>query len=1105
MPASTRPRVPLGDRARRLLAAVGTLAVLRAVALVLIADGLATAIAAAWAGDDARLGVGLAVGGVVLRAVASWLLGVVTGRAAAAAKRRHRGEVTRRIAAGADADAGDVVAATTGLDALDAYYTGVIPAVAAAVVVPVTLGVRILTADWVSALIVGVTIPLVPLFMVLIGLHTRDRVAEAESALARLAHHVAELAAGLPVLVGLGRQREQARALAGIQRAHTERTTATLRTAFLSALALELIATLSVAVVAVFLGVRLLDGGVALSAALLVLLLAPEVFGALRELGASHHASQDGVAAWDRVRALLERAVPGRRQVAPGDDLRLDGLTVRHAGRRDAALAPVSATLRSGRVTAIVGPSGAGKSTLLAAVAGVLPASAEVGGLIRGLGAPHAASPVAYAPQSPAFAADTVEAEIALAGGDAAVLGELGIADLAAADPITLSPGEQRRLAVARALARVDAGATVLVLDEPTAHLDAAAAARVTAAVARRRVTTLLASHEPATLALADDVLALGERPASAVEPAVADDEAASRAARPAARLDPPRLPLRAAMRLVIAPARGAWIGSVALGVAATALGLALTAVSGWLIVQAAEQPAIMYLLVAIVGVRFFGLGRSVARYAERLVTHRAVFAATDALRLRLWDAIAARSAGSRDLAEGGAALDYLVVLVARVRDLLPRVVTPIATGVVVAIAFPVVVALIDPVLGALAAATAVLALLVPALVVVPAGRAAERDRTAAGSALARGLARLAAASADLRGNGGADRAAAAVDARARRVETGERRTAGIGALGASLAALVTGVYAAVAVLLVAGGVVVLPADRLAVVALLGLAVAEPLAAAVVAAQRVPALGAALDRLGLLLAAPEPVSASADVETPRGAAGGPRRELPGPVRWLLMVGLTARWPGAPAPVAAPVDADVSAPGVLVLDGPSGSGKSTLLSVLLGGLDADTGRLLANGVDVAELEPTGWSGRVAWCPQEAHVFDSSIRGNLLVARPRTAAVDDAEMLDVLDRVGLGGLVADLESGLDGAVGPRGRSLSGGERQRLAVARALLADADLLLLDEPTAHLDAATADALIADVRRAAGDRIVVLVSHRLADRRPEDVVVRLRPAQPVAV
>jgi ATP-binding cassette subfamily C protein CydCD len=268
-------------------------------------------------------------------------------------------------------------------------------------------------------------------------------------------------------------------------------------------------------------------------------------------------------------------------------------------------------------------------------------------------------------------------------------------------------------------------------------------------------------------------------------------------------------------------------------------------------------------------------------------------------------------------------------------------------------------------------------------------------------------------------------------------------------------------------------------------VALLVLACLEPVAAAAAPAQRIPALRAVLTRL-------------AGGTTPRPAAGRdePAVDLPPIVRRLVLRDLALAWDDG-APVVADLDAEVVAPRWLVVDGPSGAGKTTLVTALLGDLPPARGAVLAGGADLRDVDREAWRTRVAWCPQEAHVFDSTIRANLLVARPRTDPVTEDEMRTALVSVGLARVVADAADGLDLRVGRHGSALSGGERQRLAVARAILRRCDVLVLDEPTAHLDDATADAVMRDVRRAAGDRIVVLVSHRAADRLPGDQVLTL--------
>ncbi|MGN6503251.1 MAG: ATP-binding cassette domain-containing protein, partial [Pseudolysinimonas sp.] len=311
-----------------------------------------------------------------------------------------------------------------------------------------------------------------------------------------------------------------------------------------------------------------------------------------------------------------------------------------------------------------------------------------------------------------------------------------------------------------------------------------------------------------------------------------------------------------------------------------------------------------------------------------------------------------------------------------------------------------------------------------------------------------------------------------------------ERRTAWRAGAGVALVSAGTGALAVAAVLLAPAWT---PAELVAVIALLVVATAEPLGAAVQAAQRMPALAETLRRLAPLLGRLERVLPE----------DGLRPEA---VRRVRLRDVEVTWPGAQAPVFAAADGVVDGDGWLVVEGPSGAGKSTLLSALMGAVPVSAGRIEADGTSLTVIAADAWRRRVAWCPQNAHVFDSTLRANLLLARPRTDGVDDAEMVAVLHRVGLGPLLEDLADGLESAVGRSGRSLSGGERQRIAVARALLGGADLLLLDEPTAHLDDATARAMMDDTRTAGGRRRGVLVAHRTADRRAGDRMLRLGAA-----
>ncbi|HET8879274.1 MAG TPA: ABC transporter transmembrane domain-containing protein, partial [Arthrobacter sp.] len=270
-----RPQFPAGPATRSALYLLGLLAALRALSLVLMGQAVAGMLAGLMAhnpGWSEQLGWGLA--GAVLRALTVWAQAVAARRAALGVKEELRSQLLDRALqtgtrTAGPADGGLAVLATRGLDALDNYYTQFLPALVNCAAIPLLLGARILFADWVSAVVIVLTVPLVPVFMILIGRYTEERVREAQSSLARLSGHMLELAKGLPVLVGLGKASVQRKALEDISEEYRARTMGTLRTAFLSALALELIATISVAVVAVFIGVRLVHGDMALEAGLL--------------------------------------------------------------------------------------------------------------------------------------------------------------------------------------------------------------------------------------------------------------------------------------------------------------------------------------------------------------------------------------------------------------------------------------------------------------------------------------------------------------------------------------------------------------------------------------------------------------------------------------------------------------------------------------------------------------------------------------------------------------------------------------------------------------------------------------------------------------------
>lgn len=1159
-----RPGFPSGPVTRSAIYWLGFLAALKALSLVLMGQAVASMLAGLAAADPAWAdGLGWGMAGVVLRSVTVWAQAVAARRAALGVKEELRyGLLARALRNGArtagPADGGLAVLATRGLDALDSYYTQFLPALVNCAAIPLLLGARILFADWVSAVVIVLTVPLVPLFMVLIGRYTEDNVRAAQATLSRLSAHMLELAKGLPVLVGLGRATAQRKALEEISEEYRSRTMGTLRTAFLSALALELIATISVAVVAVFIGVRLVHGDMPLEAGLLALVLAPDCYLPLRELGTAHHASDDGRAALAETRAVTSAPEPrplpaseakggaaagGAESPGPEDDgdaaagaaagggVSVTALTVTYAGRSAAAVGPLTFTAPPGQITALDGPSGTGKSTILGVLAGTI--GDGIGTAISGRLAGFDRDSVAWVPQHPVMVQATVLDEVALylgGGRNAAApdeatarecLAAASAGHLAHKHPAELSPGELRRVALARGLARVRSGATVLLLDEPTAHLDSASAAQVEAAILalRGRVTVILVAHDARTRALADYVVPVSSQGitdasapvnrapegAEAVLPADSDGAAQGTSAAVAAAAsgrswrDGGRATGPLLARL-LAPVAGQFTGAAVVGTLAALFAAALSGLSGWLIIRASEQPPILYLLSAIVGVRFFGIGRAVLRYWERLLVHNAVFSTLTRLRGRLWESLSRRALSLRRLLQGGNVLGSVVTDVDTVRDLLPRVVLPPVTAAAVAVSALTATALLVP-----AASPAVAAAAAASLVLAPASALwADRKSAAAEQDLRDGVLRRTSAAldarAELHANGVSSRVLRDLAAEDRAATRASQRSAWAEGLGQAVTTAACGVAALAVAVLAAPQVLAgsLAPATAAVIVLLHLALVEPYAAMTTAVRQFPAFRDVMRRIGrsgALEGMPSASDADSGTTAHTAADGVVRRDAraagaPG----LELEGVAAAWPGGDT-VFTGLSVSAAPGRWLAVTGPSGAGKSTLLSVLLGFLPPSAGQVRV-------------TGRAAWCPQEAHLFDSTLRGNLLLGRPTAGEPDtaDREMAAALAAVGLSQLVSRLPGGLDTRIGPGGSFLSGGERQRLAVARTLMTGAEVILLDEPTAHLDAEAGRAMLADLRSGLADRTVVLVTHNLADIRPEDDLLDLaQPEFPGAV
>ena len=1203
--------------------------------------------------------IAVAMVALLVRSGTDYLLAVSAQRAASGAKSQIRSSLLKRVLATGGADTPEGTGATAvllsrGLNALDDYYTKTLTAFVSTAIVPFILWVVVAALDWMSAMVLACTLPLIPVFMILIGKNTRDETAEAQAELHRLSDHILELVRGLPVIIGLGRERAQTRSMNALGQRYRERTMQTLRSAFMSSLALELITTISVALIAVLIGVRLVNGTLGLDTAILVLLLAPECYQPLRDVGAAYHQSEDGVAALRSAQKIIDAplpaaaadsAVPESEEAQPST-IAVEDLSVSYPAR-PAVLTNLSLNLdrrvttaqgERGAVIGVMGESGCGKSTLLnvfsgAVREGLVPTGSEepvhVTGSVTGLGT------TLVIPQSPVFTAPTVQTEMALYALSAteaereraaALLGEamdskklsvtdaesallvgplaqLGMEKLTALEPGALSAGQARRLAVARTLARAEAiyrtsgEQTVLtvLVDEPTAHLDAYSAYLVIRALHRLAelgATVLIVTHEQELAAGCDTLVHAVQTaqgytwtaeantariavPAQAPAHLLKDREeyeaestapAGASAAAEAEEVEPAGLfaSLRTLKELTGIGVRAA-TGPVIMAAITSLMAAALTALSGWLIVRAAEGPAMMYLMVAIVGVRFFGLGRACARYAERLMTHSKVLAAANILRLRAWVGAWQSVSSVRALLRGDALLERLVGGIDELRDGVPRVIIPPAAHLLVMTAALITTACILPqALIPVLLAVLVSTFVAPWIVLRADARAEALARRSTAQMLRLGTGMLSAAE-DLRANGvatTAEKANGALDAENLSALQKGSTAQGVGRtlvtlswFGAALASAV------IAYPLAVDGTVRAP--EAAIVVLLCTGMLESSLGHVEAVRSWPAFSRLLATIapsvrdvsleGVVATSTlkRSVPTEAEVDThvlprrverlraraeaemeelleadrqrahrfdrPESAAGSksdtPRPPKPGEPTLvscgtpqelgvkvtdpaLSLQDAAARWPGMDHPVFTDLNMNARAGSWTAVTGPSGSGKSTVLATVLGFLPLESGRVLASG---EVLEGEQLRGYAAWCPQAAHIFESTLEGNLMLARDRSDRPSEEELIEVLRRVGLGEWFDALPQGLRTPVGAGGSFLSGGQRQRLAVARALLVNSPVLLLDEPTAHLDAESARALMADLDAATRSSSVatVLVSHRPEDIARCDEVVRL--------
>ena len=1094
-----------------------------------------------------RLGsdLGLLAVGFAGRALLTWAEQVVAQRTAARVAQELRAAVLataldRGPAWVAGFGTGRLAALLTGgMDALRPWFAGYLPALTLAVLLPPLVVVVMALVDPASALIAVLTLPLIPVFGVLVGRATERRAQERWAASARLSGHFLDVVRGLAALRLYGRADRQVAVVRQMTERHRAATVRVLRIAFLSSTALDLVATLSVGLIAVEAGLRVAAGRLDLGPALLVILLAPEAYRPLREVGARFHAGADAGAVITEVDEVLAAPLPGPapRSSAPLSSTResafgsavpsivVSGVQVRHPQARVDALDLPALRLRAGEFVALRGPSGAGKTTALRVLAGLQPAvvgSVEVTG----------PRPL-YLPQRPTLPHARTVAEALLRDDELdqpmddetldhlvrSALAVVGLATEVAAMPEGfrtplgehgqgLSSGQRQRLALARLLRAARERPSVLLLDEPTAHLDETAEQLVIAelrAAARRGCAVLVVAHRPALLAAADRAVHI-KRTVDVNR--TADIVPAS----PLVLAPPPRHPAQAQgersvglkptdpSRSLTSRALRQPVAAVGLGAAAWLAGVTLTGAAAWLLVRASTLPPVLTLSAAVVTVRASAVARPLLRYLERLASHEVGFARLGQWRASVYADLIPRMPGA-GLRRRGELLSRIVEDVdlrvdGLLRGWLPAASAALALGVAVAAA----VLLFPTTAPALIAALVIAAVIAPAWAARQAGR--QEDSTARARAeLADAVVETVEGIDELAGRGmeaalriplQRGRTLAQIEARAARSAGAAAAIAhlglAVGVIGTAAAvtsvavtsaavtsAAVTSVaVTSVAVTSAAGtgrGTGRIGAELAAVLLLGVVTLAEPLLAlpdAAIARHRAARARARLAALRDLPRSAAQSPAPPPVLSPAQTPVQPDPSDPS-IETITVRDLVAGWDPARTPALNGLDLDLPAGSRAAVLGPSGSGKSTLAAILTRLLDPVSGA-------------PAWNGRVAMVGDDVdHVFASTVRENLRLSR---SDASDDELRAVLTEVRLTDWLSGLPHGLDTWLGEGGTTMSGGERRRLVTARALLSDPDLLILDEPTEGLDEPTAHALMADLLAVTAGRRVLLLTHR---------------------
>ena len=1033
-------------------------------------------------------------------------------------------------------------AAVEGIEALDAYFSQYLPQLVITALIPFSILMVVFPIDMLSGFIFLLTAPLIPFFMIMIGKGAEIVTKRQYETLRLLSAHFLDSLQGLTTLKLFGQSRAQARTIAQVSDKFRDTTLGVLRITFLSALALELLATLSTAIIAVEIGFRLLYAKMDFQPALFLLILAPEFYMPLRALGARFHAGMSGTTAAKCIYEILDTPIEIRATdsqfLIPDSkisNIELSNISFTYPNESAPALDHINIQINAGQHTALVGPSGAGKTTLVNLLLGFIqPASGQTITHYTSGNSNHslpALAQIAWVPQKPYLFHDTLAANIRLGKSNATdeqvisaarsahlyefieslpqkyetVIGEGGA---------RLSSGQAQRLALARAFLK---DAPILILDEPTSSLDPETESLLEESTHQLMEgrTVLIIAHRLNTIFQSDRIIVIEagrvietgthrelltnnglyanmvntyehqvigqiSKVPSALRPSTFEIEPLTFNVLPLINPQSKILPR------LLAFLKGSWglvTLSVLIGACTIGSSVALMGTSAWLISTAALHPSVAALGVAVVGVRFFGITRGVFRYLERLVSHDVTFRLLSRLRIWFYEKLEPLAPARLMEYRAGDLLARIVGDVETLENFYVRVISPPLTAVLVGLFTAIFIASFHPQLAlAFLMFFLGLGLVLPFLAQVISRRPAVDTITLRAdlhTRLVDGIQGMA----DLLAYGRGEHRLAEIATNGLNYGNAQRRMARVTGLHSGLTTLLTnlGLWTILALSIPLVNAGTLDGPMLASLSLLTFAAFEAVMPLPLAAQMWNSAREAARRLFEV------------VDTEPAVKDDIRDSLVGPqASNIKFSNLSFSYPNQSTPAIQHVTFNLQPGRSIAIVGPSGAGKSTLANLLFRFWDYSSGDITFGGESIKRYAQDSVRERIGLVSQNTYFFNTSVRENLRFARRHVtqeeieSAAKDAHIHD---------FILGLPNGYDTMIGEQGVRLSGGERQRLAIARAIIKDAPILILDEPTANLDPLSEKQVLQTLFALMKRKTTLFITHRLVGMENMDEII----------